>query len=53
MRLIVIDDGNFGICNASPTESWVTDGSWCPKTNTGELNLARVKWRKANGLVKP
>ncbi len=49
---LVAFNGNFGICNASPTESWVTDGSWCPKTNTGELNLARVKWRKANALVK-
>lgn len=43
--------GNFGVCNASPNESWVTDGSWCPKTNTGELQLARVKWSRANGIV--
>jgi hypothetical protein len=49
---LVAFNGNFGICNTSSTESWVTDGSWCPKTNTGELNLARVKWRKANALVK-
>ena len=49
---LVAFNGNFGVCNTSPGESWITDGSWCPKTNTGELNLARVKWRKANGLVE-
>lgn len=49
---IVAFNGNFGICHASPTECWVTDGSWCPKINTGEHNLARVKRRKANALVK-
>ncbi len=37
---LVAFNGNFGICNASPAESWITDGSWCPKTNTGELNLS-------------
>ena len=49
---LVAFNGNFGVCNASPAESWITDGSWCPKTNTGELNLARVKWRKPNALVE-
>ncbi len=44
--------GNFGINNASATESWVTDGSWCPKTgNRGELQLARVQWNVPNRLV--
>lgn len=44
--------GNFGIANVSPTESWVTDGSWCPKTgNNGELQLARIRWNRPNGLV--
>jgi hypothetical protein len=43
--------GNFGVCHASPEESWVTDGSWCPKTNAGELQLARVKWTRRNGLA--
>ena len=44
--------GNFGIANVSPTESWVTDGSWCPKlNNSGELQLARVKWSRPNALV--
>ena len=44
--------GNFGIANVSPNESWVTDGSWCPKAgNSGELQLARVRWSKANRLV--
>lgn len=45
--------GNFGICHASAEESWVTDGSWCPKTNRGELQLARVKWNRPNRLATP
>jgi hypothetical protein len=44
--------GNFGVVNVSPTESWVTDGSWCPKLgNSGELQLARIKWKQASTLV--
>ncbi len=44
--------GNFGVCNASPDESWVTDGSWCPKAgNSGELQLARIRWSKPSRLV--
>ncbi|MEZ0255938.1 MAG: sialidase family protein [Chthoniobacter sp.] len=44
--------GNFGIANISANESWVTDGSWCPKAgNSGELQLARVRWSKANQLI--
>jgi hypothetical protein len=44
--------GNFGIANISRDESWVTDGSWCPKKgNNGELQLARVRWSRPNGLV--
>jgi hypothetical protein len=44
--------GNFGIANVSATESWVTDGSWCPKVgNAGELQLARVTWARPNALV--
>lgn len=44
--------GNFGVCNVSATESWVTDGSWCPKLgNSGELQLARVKWSQHNSLM--
>ncbi|MDR3406536.1 MAG: hypothetical protein P4L99_28890 [Chthoniobacter sp.] len=43
--------GNFGVANVSANESWVTDGSWCPKAgNTGELQLARVRWSKPNRL---
>ncbi|MEP6670087.1 MAG: sialidase family protein [Chthoniobacter sp.] len=43
--------GNFGIANISAGESWVTDGSWCPKAgNSGELQLARIKWSKPNRL---
>ena len=45
--------GNFGIVNASPNESWVTDGSWCPKDKTlGELQLARITWSRPNALVQ-
>jgi hypothetical protein len=43
--------GNFGVCNVTPTESWVTDASWCPKNNNGELQLARVKWSRPNALM--
>lgn len=44
--------GNFGTCMASKDESWVTDGSWCPKKgNSGELQLARVRWSRGNGLI--
>lgn len=44
--------GNFGVCNASPNESWVTDGSWCPKkNNSGELQLARIRWKTPNRLA--
>ncbi len=44
--------GNFGIANVSATESWVTDGSWCPRNgNAGELQIGRVTWGKGNALV--
>ena len=44
--------GNFGVCNASANESWVTDGSWCPKAgNSGELQMARIRWNRPNALV--
>ena len=45
--------GNFGVCNASADESWVTDGSWCPwDASKGQLQLARVKWTIKNDLVQ-
>ncbi len=44
--------GNFGVCNAGAGESWVTDGSWCPKAgNSGELQLARIRWSRPNRAV--
>ena len=44
--------GNFGVANLSANESWVTDGSWCPKKgNSGELQLARIRWSQPNALV--
>ena len=44
--------GNFGVANVSPDESWVTDGSWCPKAgNSGELQLARIRWGQPNRLI--
>lgn len=47
---LVAFHGNFGVTHATPDESWITDGSWCPKTNRGELALARVKWSRPNAL---
>ncbi len=44
--------GNFGVANVSPDETWVTDGSWCPKTNnSGELQIARIRWNAPNRNV--
>ncbi len=44
--------GNFHIVNASPDESWVTDGHWLPKKNaTGELRMARIAWNRNNRLA--
>lgn len=48
---LVAFNGNFGVANATPGESWITDGSWCPKTNRGELALARVTWRRHNRMA--
>lgn len=45
---LVAFNGNFGVANVSAQESWVTDGSWCPRTNRGELALARIGWSKPN-----
>ena len=46
--------GNFGVnSNVSADEAWVTDGSWCPgDASKGELQLARVRWSRKNGLVQ-
>jgi hypothetical protein len=39
--------GNFGVCRASPTEAWVTDGSWAPRNpGAGDLQLARITWSR-------
>ncbi len=44
--------GNFGVANISANESWITDGSWCPKVgNSGELQIARLRWNRTNRLV--
>lgn len=48
---LVAFNGNFGVANLSADESWITDGSWCPKTNRGELALARVHWSRPNALA--
>jgi hypothetical protein len=40
--------GNFGVVHIHARESWITDGSWCPKAgNSGELQIARVRWRSS------
>lgn len=45
--------GNFQTTNASPDESWVTDGEWQPQNGLkGDLLLARIRWTKKNELVK-
>ena len=45
--------GNFNITNASPDESWVTDGEIQVKQGyRGDLLMARIKWAKPNGLVE-
>ncbi len=44
--------GNFHVTNASPTESWVTVGSWIPRQNAqGTTHLGRIHWARANRLV--
>jgi len=49
--------GNFGVCNVSPNESWVTDaeGVWNDEARargaTGATYIARVKWDRPNRLV--
>jgi hypothetical protein len=48
---LVAFHGNFGIANVASQESWVTDGSWCPKTNRGEFAMARIRWDKPNALM--
>jgi hypothetical protein len=44
--------GNFHPVNASPDESWVTDGEMLPKRGyKGDLLLARIRWTKPNRLA--
>jgi len=44
--------GNFHITNASPDESWVTDGEILVKQGyRGDLLLARIRWSKPNSLM--
>ena len=44
--------GNFHPLNASPDESWVTDGEMLPKRGyKGDLLLARIRWTAPNQLA--
>lgn len=44
--------GNFHPVNASPDESWVTDGEMLPKRGyKGDLLLSRIRWTKPNRLA--
>jgi hypothetical protein len=44
--------GNFHPVNASPEESWVTDGEMLPKRGyKGDLLLSRIRWTKPNRLA--
>jgi hypothetical protein len=54
--------GNFGVCNVSPTETWVTDSEYVTNDEarargaTGATYIARIKWDRPNALapgVKP
>lgn len=45
--------GNFHPVNASPDESWVTDGEMLPKHGyKGDLLLSRIRWLKPNQLAR-
>lgn len=45
--------GNFHPANASPEESWVTDGEMLPKRGyKGDLLLSRIRWSKPNQLAR-
>src|SRR6185436_8139916 len=45
--------GNFHPVNASPDESWVTDGEMLPKRGyKGDLLLSRIRWAKPNQLAR-
>jgi hypothetical protein len=44
--------GNFHPVNASPHESWVTDGEMLPKHGyKGDLLLSRIRWNRPNELA--
>ena len=44
--------GNFHVTNASPNESWVTVGSWRPKSKIrSDMLLGRIRWSVKNGLA--
>jgi len=45
--------GNFHPVNASPEESWVTDGEMLPKRGfKGDLLLSRITWARPNALAR-
>lgn len=49
--------GNFGVCNVSPGESWVTvsEGVWSDDARargaTGRTQIGRILWRTPNALT--
>lgn len=44
--------GNFHVTNASPSESWVTDGEWLHRAGgRGDLLLARIHWARPSALA--
>jgi hypothetical protein len=43
--------GNFGICDASPRETWVVDCLVGADPGTPNLYLAKIRWSKPNRLV--
>lgn len=49
--------GNFGVCNVSPDETWVTDSEYVTNDEarargaTGATYIARIKWDRPNSLA--
>ena len=45
--------GNFGVCNVTPDQSWITVGECIPPDGwRGDTLLARVVWNRPNRLVE-
>jgi hypothetical protein len=46
------DIGNFGVCNITPTETWVTTAEWMrSQPSDNHVFVARILWNRPNHLV--